>query len=170
MFNRIGIIAALTLTIAAGLPACQRSGESAASNDEGNTPSPVQDYLRVADAAGVETTAVDEKFVADGLRKLAGALGTLNIADLDLQVALRVSAEHVLANPQSADTTVAVRNSLISAADAIEAGGANDTGLRQSAESLRPERPLAEQIVNVREFLRQSGPAIRRTLDRSPVA
>jgi hypothetical protein len=54
-----------------------------------------------------------------------------------------------------------VRNALISAAEAIEAGGATDAGLRQSAESLRPDRPLLDQTATVREFLRRSGPALR---------
>ena len=113
------------------------------------------------EAAGAETTQVDDKFVADALRKLAGALGTLHLADLDLQVALRVAAEHVLETPQPPGTTAAVRNTLISAAEAIEAGGATDPGLRQSAESLRPDRPLLDQTATVREFLRRSGPTLR---------
>jgi hypothetical protein len=170
MGKRIGIIAALTLTAAAGFAACQQRGESnRSSSDHGNaagagTAPFVQEYLQVAEAAGAETKEFDEQFLADALRKLAAALGTLNLADLDVQVALRVAAEHVLSNPQSADTTAAVRRSLIAAAEAIEAGGASEPGLRQSAESLRPDRPLSDQVTTVREFLRKSGPAIRRAV------
>jgi hypothetical protein len=95
------------------------------------------------------------------MRKLAGALGTSSLGDLELQVALRVAAEHVVSNPQPVGTTVAVRNALISAAEAIEAGGTGDGGLRQSAESALPDRPLADQAAAIREFLRKSGPASR---------
>jgi len=162
MFNRIGFLA-LTVTAAVGLQACQRSSESGTSDAEGRGVAPlVKDYLQVADAAGEASAEFDAQFLADALRKLAAALGTLNLGNLDLQVALRVSAEHVLSNPQSVETTTAVRNSLVSAAEAIEAGGASDSGLRQAAESLQPDRPLPDQVAMVRDFLQRSGPALRR--------
>jgi hypothetical protein len=163
---RIGIIAVAMLTSVAAFTACQRAGESRPSAGEDHvvnaTPLLVQDYLQMADAAGVETTAVDEEFLANALRNLAAALGTLGLADLELQVALRVAAEHVLSNPQSADTTAAVRASLISAAGVIEAGGRGDGSVRQSAESLRSDRPLTDQGPALRDFFRKSAPALRR--------
>jgi hypothetical protein len=121
----------------------------------------VQDYLDVADAASTESTAIDDEFLADAFRKLAAALGTLNLGDLELQVDLRVAAEHVVSDPQPAGTTVAVRNSLISAAAAIDEAGTADTGVRRSAESLRPDRPLRDQLTTIRDFLRLSGAAVR---------
>jgi len=172
MYGRVAILGALLLTIAGTSPACERSGEpensssSVGSSVVDATAPPVQEYLRVADAVGADSTVFDEKFLADALRKLAGALGTLGLADLDLQVALRVTAEHVLMSPQSLETTSAVRNSLVSAADALAAGAESNAGLRQSAESLQPDRPLADQVGTIREFLRTSGPAIRRAARR----
>ena len=167
--DRLGLIAVLILASLALIPACQDAGESDTSpGDEtvaGEAAPLVRDYLEMADAAGAETTVVDEKFLADALRKLAAALGALNLADLEVQVALRVAAEHVLTNPQPVGTTAAVRNSLMSAADAIETGGNGDGSLRRSAESLRAELPLADQAATIREFLRISGPALRRVAE-----
>jgi hypothetical protein len=163
VISRIGIIATLTIAAAAGLPACQRSGESVrpgAAREE--MPSLVEDYLDVADAASTESTAIDEQFLADALRKLAAALGTLNLGDLELQVDLRVAAEHVVSDPQPAGAAAAVRNSLLSAAAAIDADGTGDPGLRRSAESLSPDRPLRDQAATIRDFLRLSGAAVRR--------
>lgn len=120
----------------------------------------------MASAAGADTTTIEDEFVAGALRKLAAALGTLNVADIQLQTALRVSAEHVLSNPQPAGTSAAVRNSLISAVEAIEAVGPEDIDLRRSAESLRADRPLSDQSAIIREFLSRSGPALRRLSDR----
>ena len=164
--DRIGLIAALILASIPLFPACQDAGESDTSSGDqtasGETTPLVRDYVELTDAAVAETTVIDEKFLADALRKLAAALGTLNLADVELQVALRVAAEHVLTNPQPVGTTAAVRNSLISAAEAIEAGGNGDGGLRRSAESLRADLPLADQAATIREFLSISGPALRR--------
>ena len=94
----IGIVA-LALTGAVAFPGCRDTGGSATSSEAAPI---VKDYLEVADAAGAETTTVDEQFLAEALRKLAAALGTLNLGDLDLQVALRVAAEHVVLNPERA--------------------------------------------------------------------
>ena len=154
------------LASVAGFPACQRSREPDTSGAQGSSVDRdasafVEDYLTLADAAGDENSGVDEQFVADALRKLAAALGTLQLADLDVQVSLRVAAEHVLSNPQSPDTTVAVRNTLVSAADAMEAGQPAATGLRKAAESPRRDRPLSDQLAAIREFIRKSGAPIR---------
>lgn len=162
----IGLITALMLASIPLFPACQDAGESdTASGDQtaASTTTPlVRDYVEIADAAGEATTVVDEKFLADALRKLAAALGALNLADVELQVALRVAAEHVLTDPQPVGTTAAVRNSLISAAEAIETGGKGDGSLRRSAESLRADVPLADQAAAIRQFLGVSSPALRR--------
>ena len=168
--NRVGTIATLALMTIAVL-ACQDRGESETSSrndsDGRRNAALVQDYLDVADTVA-ETTPITDEFIADSMRKLAAALGTLNLGDLDLQVALRVAAEHVVSNPQPVGTSAAVRNALISAAEAIEADGTGGGGLRQSAESVLPDRPLADQAAAIREFLRRSGPALRRVSRPTP--
>jgi hypothetical protein len=160
--DRIAAVAAIVLGLA-GFQACRGSNEqTSASRDAAGAGAPlVQDYLQVADAAGAETTTVDQQFLADALRKLAAALGTLNVADLEVQVALRAAAEHVLSNPHSMDTAEAVRNSLIAAAGAIEVS-TGATALRQSAESVDVDRPLLDQPETIRSFLRASSDALRR--------
>lgn len=125
--------------------------------------SPLQDYLRFAGTAETRGADVDREYLADGLRKLAGALGTLNLGGPDLQVDLRVAAEHVLLNPASTATTEIVRNGLMSAAEAIEPGrpDGGDT-LRRLAESVRPDGPLFDQRLTVQEFFQESAKAIQR--------
>lgn len=168
MFKRhIETLTVVTLTSVATFIACQPVGESRKSpggeeHVAGDGTPPAQDYLQMAEAAGAETTVVDEQFLANALRNLAATLGSLNLADLDLQVALRVAAEHVLSNPHAVDTTGAVRTSLITAAEVIEADDRGDGSLRQSAESLRPDRPLSDQGPALRDFFRTSVPAVRR--------
>ena len=47
---------------------------------------PAVTLATLADAAGAENSGVDERFVADALRKLAAALGTLKLAELGYDV------------------------------------------------------------------------------------
>ena len=74
--------------------------------------------------------------------------------------ASRVSAEHVLSNPDAIATTEAVRNALIQAAEAIEVERKSDGGLRQLAASLLLDRPLAKQHQTILEFFQQSADAM----------
>ena len=154
------ILAVISLAIAAVFWAVERVGDTdedaiamgvPADNDGANseTSSPVQDYLQFAGAAGdrqIRDSDADPDAIVEGLRKLAGALGTLNLGSSDLQVDLRVAAEHFLLNSASTATAAAVRNSLISAADAIEAERRNEVNLRRLAESVRRDRPLLDRF------------------------
>ena len=125
------------------------------------TNAPLQDYVQFAGTAETRGADVDQAYIADGLRKLAGALGTLNLGSPDLQVDLRVAAEHVLLNPISTATTEIVRNGLMSTAEAIDPGrqDGGDT-LRRLAESVRPDGPLLDQRLTVGEFFQESAKAI----------
>lgn len=137
------------------------SDVTTASGSETN--SPLQDYLQFAGTADTRGADVDQEYMADGLRKLAGALGTLNLGSPDLQVDLRVVAEHVLLNPASTATTEIVRNGLLSAAEAIEPGRQDgEDALRRLAESVRPDGPLFDQRLTVHEFFQESANAIQR--------
>jgi hypothetical protein len=170
------ILAVISLAIAALFWAVERVGDTDddavavgvhADNDGANseTISPVQDYLQFAGAAGdrqVRDSNADPDNIVEGLRKLAGALGTLNLGSPDLQVNLRVAAEHLLLDSASTGTTAVVRNSLSLAADAIDTERQNEVNLRRLAESIRRDRPLLDQQAAVREFFRESAKAIRR--------
>lgn len=161
------VILASLIAVAALFLAIERGGiDSDGASGTGNeTDSPIQDYLRFAGAVGdrpIQESGADHDYIVEGLRKLAGALGTLNLGRPDLQVDLRVAAEHLLLNPVSEATTEVVRDALISAADAIEPEHANGEGnLRRLAESIGPDRPLLDQQAAIREFFRESARAMQ---------
>jgi hypothetical protein len=126
--------------------------------------SPVQEYLQFVGTAGTATADVDDTFMVDGLRKLAGAMGTLNLGSPDLRVDLRVAAEHILLSPASSATTEIVRNCLISAADAIETEerDESDNNLTRLAQSVQRGMPLFEQRGTVQMFIQASAEALKR--------
>jgi hypothetical protein len=103
---------------------------------------PVADYLRFASA--VDTVPANTGMIVDGLRKLAGALGTLG-APPGVAVDLRVAAEHVLLNPDAPGTTAAVRDSLVAAADGLTDGGTDAPVLGSLADSIDPRTPVGKQ-------------------------
>ena len=167
----IGLVAAL-LTIAAAFWAFQqlRYEETDTSqrlkneSPSGKDTSPAEDYFLFVDAGMNKGAANAHTFIVDGLRKLAGAVGYLNLGTLAVQVSLRVSAEHVLSNPDATATTEAVRNALIQAAEAIEVGRKGDGDLRRLAASLLLDRPLAKQHQTILEFFQQSADAMQRAV------
>ena len=169
-FKRIVVVAAFLLAIAAVFWAFQRlryaESETAGpsknkSSGENGATSPVEDYLLFIDAA-MNKDAGDRELIGEGLRKLAGAVGHLNLGTLDLQVSLRVAAEHVALNPAAASTSEAVRNSLVAAAEAIDMEHDGAGGLRKLAISLQPDRSLAPQHATLLEFFRMAAVAIKR--------
>ncbi len=123
----------------------------------GASSSAVSDYARFA-----ETDAEPQpEYLADGLRRLAGAVGALGLGTPDLAVNLRVTAEHVLLNPDALETSSTVRNALMQVASAIaEQNPAAGDSLRRTVESLDARSPLAGQHAMVQQFFRQSGDAI----------
>jgi hypothetical protein len=157
----------VTLVIVAAMfssTACtndRERGPTAAAADA----SPVEGYVEFAATAGNPQSGVSDDQMAEGLRKLAGALGTLNVGGPDLLIDLRVGAEHILLHPASTQTAAIIREALVAAADAIERGGEPDPALRGAAESVRPDQPLIEQRVAVMDFFGRAADAIRR---RSP--
>ena len=153
-----------------GSVACMRDREreptAAAGTDDGSPstapPSPVEGYLEFAATAGDPQPGLSSDQMAEGLRKLAGALATLNVGGPDLLIDLRIGAEHILLNPASAETAAVIRDGLVAAADAMERGTETDVALREAAESISPDRPLIEQQVAVLHFFRQAADAIQR--------
>jgi hypothetical protein len=169
---------AVTLSAAGGVSwvvgrVGQDNGEVTATVGElahngGASITPVQDYLRFATTVGerpVQASEPDPQYIAKGLRHLAGALGTLNLGGPDLQVDLRVAAEHLLLNPASTANTGVVRAALISAADALESEQReSEIDLRRLAESIRPDRSLLDQQAAVSQFFRESAKTIQPSL------
>lgn len=168
----VAIVIAALLVAAVFLAVERDDGNNSRPEDEGSAAlapasgvnAPVQAYVQFAGAAGTETADVDHEFMADGLRTLAGAMGTLNLGSVDLHIDLRVAAEHILLNPASSATTEVVRNGLIAAAAAIEAERQDDgeDDLTPLAQSLQADVPLIDQRTTVQMFFRRSAVAIER--------
>jgi hypothetical protein len=128
---------------------------------EGDAASPVQEYLRFAgsfEAGAIQGARADAAPIAEGLRKLAGALATLNLGNLDLHIDLRIAAEHLLLNPASPATTAVVREALISAAAVLDA---QPSRAGQLATSISPDRPLADQQMTIGDFFRAAAQALQ---------
>ena len=170
---RSWIAAAVTLLIVVAVlwsAACVNDGERqptvAAADDNGSPPtalpSPIKGYIEFAATAGDPQSGLSDDQMADGLRKLAGALGMLNAGGPDLLIDLRIGAEQILLNPASTETAVIIREALVAAADAIERGSEPDPALREAAESVRPDRPPIEQRVALLHFFRRAAAAIQR--------
>jgi hypothetical protein len=140
-----------------------------AAENGGATTTPIQDYLQFAATLGnrpIEASGTNPETVVEGVRTLAGALGTLELGGADLQIDLRVAAEHILLNPAATANTAVLRDALMAAADALEPQHGN---LRRLAESIRPDRPLLEQQMTIREFFRESARAIQTSANSSTV-
>lgn len=139
---------------------------AAAASDAGSPsaarPSPVEEYIQFVATAGDSRSGLSDDQMAEGLRKLAGALGAVNAGGPDLLIDLRAGAEHVLLNPAATETAAIIREAMATAADAIERGSGPDPALREAAQSVRPDRPLVEQPVAVLHFFRQAADAIQR--------
>lgn len=125
-------------------------------------PSGVEEYAQFAATAAEGQTGADAGQLAEGLRKLAGALAALNVGGPELRIDLRVGAEHVLLNPASTEVTAVIRDDLIAAAQAVELATETEALLREAAESIKRDRPLIEQQGTVLQFFRQAADALHR--------
>ena len=169
---------ALTLVIVTAVcwsGACvnDRKGPTAAAASDADSPpnalpSPVEEYIRFVATTGDPQSLRGDDQMADGLRKLAGALGTLNAGGPDLMVDLRVGAEQVLLSPASTETAAIIREAIVAAADAIEHKNGPDPLLREAARSVRPDRPLIEQRVAVLHFFREAAGGIQHEAPDAP--
>jgi hypothetical protein len=123
----------------------------------------VEDYSQYVDGleSPIEDSTVALGDVAEGLRRLAGALAVLGLGNGDLPIDLRVTAEHVLLNSNSAVAAPTLRAVLIETADAIGAERRDSApSLRRSAAAVNPNQPIAGQVTTVQQFLRLSADAL----------
>jgi hypothetical protein len=143
-----------------GEPTAEATSDGASAS--AGVPSAVEEYTQFAATAGEGQTGADAGQLAEGLRKLAGALAVLNVGGPELPIDLRVGAEHVLLNPASTETTATIRDDLIAVADAVERATETGAALRGAAESIKTDRPLIEQQGTVLQFFRQAADALHR--------
>jgi hypothetical protein len=155
----VGVVAAVV--VAAALWFVMRDPSAGAGSTAGAPViSPVDDYLAFADGLAASGGSAADDLVVDGLRRLAGALGTLKPGDPELPVDLRVAAEHIIINPGAADTTTAVRTSLVAAALALEGEGSSTT-LRGAADAIDSSQPIAEQREALARFFMLAAESVR---------
>ena len=144
--------------------ACGRSApdETADTPDTaGAAAAPVADYVEFARTVGEDAGAGSaEQSIAEGLRRLAGALGALGLVSSDVAIDLRISAEHVVLNPSSTDNVETIRAALIAAADAIAEREGTAANLRSIAEKISTSEPLAMQQNTLTEYFQASATAV----------
>lgn len=174
--KRRGLWTAAVVTLVIGAAAVwsvrltdrEREPNVAAVDDDGSPPaaarpSPVEEYLQFLAAVPDSQSGLSDERMVEGLRKLAGALGTLNMGNPDLLVDLRVGAEHILLNPASAETAATIRAALVATAETLEREPETNGALGGAAQSIRADQPLTEQRMAVLHFFRQAGDAIQRS-------
>ena len=168
------ILLTFALLIAIAWSVARRSGDSdvdagvdgtganadGVASTTGTPASAVDDYTEFAETLGTRPSE-DLTAIAEGLRRLAGALAALQLGSPELPIDLRVIAEHVLLSPASPATADAVRTLLIKTAAATGEQQPNDgAALRQAAEAISATAPLTSQQPTVHEFLRRSAHAL----------
>jgi hypothetical protein len=158
----MGFVYVVMMCAACGGRGDTPEGDARTDEATGSRPgSPVVEYLEFA-AADDSPAGGDAAYVADGLRKLAGALGELGIGGPELGVDLRVTAEHVLLAPASETTAAAVRTVLVSAADALGEAEAESEALRAAAGSIATDQPLDAQAAAVGRFFQEAAGVLER--------
>jgi hypothetical protein len=158
----------------ASRPGDNAGGDSSANPDlvastTGTAASAVYEYVQFTDTLDArpgEDPSIAAMTIAEGLRRLAGALATLHLGSPDLAIDLRVTAEHVLLNPSSPATSETARKALIATATAIGERQPNAAAaLQQSAEAVTAVAPLTTQQSTTYEFLRRSAHALAALAD-----
>ena len=149
--------------------ACANGGEqqpAAAAGTDSASPADarpaVDSFVQFAAAAGDSQPRLSDEQMADGLRKLAGALAAVNAGTPDLLIDLRIGAEQVMLNPASSETAAIIRDALTAGADAIERRAGPAPAVKEAAQSLRPDQPLIEQQAAVAHFFRRAAEAVQR--------
>lgn len=131
----------------------------------GIAPSAMNEYLQFAGVAGdgeQPQPGREHEYTAEGLRKLAAALESLErtrpgaVRDGAVDE-IRSHADRIQRDPTSRQHANAVRDAFLNVADAIPGGG----GLRDDAEAISPEQPLLEQTDAIRAFFEESGRALQ---------
>jgi hypothetical protein len=130
------------------------ASDVAARATSGATTAPVDAFVDFVNApSATATPAGDAAYIADGLRWLAGALLSLDLAGAELNTDLRAGAAHVLLDPDSIPNAALVRGYLHAAADAVAAASPADRALLTArADAIEPTLALTAQTPAVRQF------------------
>ena len=114
---------------------------------------PVADYREFASALDSATTTSAQ--LVEGLRTLGGAVGVATAGEAPAAIDLRIAAEHIALNPDDHSTTTAVRNSLVSAADALD-----DKAFASAADSIDPHSTIEAQRTAIVTALQRAAAAL----------
>lgn len=137
---------------------------------DGEMPQAVTDFLQFTEASPAVEATVAHDYTADGLRRLAAALGAVTAnaevgaVDVSQRVAeIRERADAMQQNPTSSEHAVqASEATLLAAALMRELPGATGGAEAYSAaQAIRGDRPLLEQTDAVRRFFEQSATVLR---------
>ena len=137
---------------------------------DGEMPQAVTDFVQFTQAGTAADATVAHDYTADGLRRLADALGAVTASaevgavDVSQRVAeIRERADAMQQNPASSEHAVqASEATLLAAALMRELPGATGGAEAYSAaQAIRGDRPLLEQTDAVRRFFEQSAAVLR---------
>lgn len=143
------VVAAVALVLRWPAAGPDSSSPATDGSEAGAAGNPAASYLEFAGTLAPESS-LDSDMVVEGMRRLAGALGTLQDVPADVPLDLRVAAEHIVLNADAADTTAAVRNSLRAAAATLDGRGQGGEPITAIVDSIDPARPIGEQADTVR--------------------
>jgi hypothetical protein len=127
------------------------------------SPDPTSAYLQFAQRVqGTQPDApLEAADIAEGLRQLAGVVGTLDGARPEVATDLRALAEHVLLNPGSAEVAATVTEALTEVAMVVQKTQPSGAApVQQAAASLRADMPLPAQSAALRGFFQQVAAAL----------
>jgi hypothetical protein len=157
------LIAAIAAALVAGAIWFSMRGPGGDTGADAGAPviSPVDDYLTFVDRLAATDSGTDA-LALEGMRKLAAALGTLEVGGADLPVDLRIVAEHIAISPESVETTGAVQPRLLAAAVALDGQVSAASELQLAAHAIDSQMPLTQQRQALVTFFTRAGESIRR--------
>jgi hypothetical protein len=123
-------------------------------------PSAADEYVRFAERVQIPSGPAAVQAIAEGLRRLAGAVTALDPVDPALPVDLRVSAEHLALNERSIANARLVRDHLLAVSQRLPDGPSAERA-ESAARAIDPGTPLPDQASSLEEFFRASAEALR---------
>ena len=139
-------------------------------------PAPVGEFLRFAETRTERDASHAHEYTADGLRRLAGALGAVTdgaaVPGVDVQQRLseiRQRADALQRDPASTEHALQAREAFVMASALMEQmQQARFSGLASqvrevsdAATAIRPDQPLLRQAGEVQRFFERSANAVR---------